>query len=72
MSHRQDPQREMGRLSMKDYEGNEVVVGARIELHSACDLWVRGARFGTITEIANDNGTTADMVDMVREEDEDE
>jgi len=26
-------------------------VGDRVELHPACDLWMRGARFGTITKI---------------------
>lgn len=24
------------------------LVGKRIELHPACDLWMRGARFGTV------------------------
>lgn len=23
-------------------------VGKRVELHPACDLWMRGARFGTV------------------------
>jgi hypothetical protein len=32
----------------KDYEGKPIRVGDRIELHPGCDLWMRGARFGTI------------------------
>lgn len=30
------------------------VVGMRVELSPACDLWMQGARFGTIAKIAND------------------
>lgn len=49
---------------MKDFEGNELQVGQWIELHPACDLWMRGAKFGTITKIANDNGTPVALVRM--------
>ena len=30
------------------YDGNGYDVGDRVELHPACDLWMRGARFGTV------------------------
>lgn len=33
------------------YDGSALTVGARIELHPACNLWMRGARYGTITKI---------------------
>lgn len=26
-------------------------VGQRVELHPACDLWMRGARFGTVVKV---------------------
>lgn len=26
-------------------------VGKRVEIHPACDLWMRGARFGTVTAV---------------------
>jgi hypothetical protein len=25
--------------------------GDRVELHPGCDLWMRGARFGTVTKV---------------------
>lgn len=30
------------------YDGNGYSVGDRVELHPACDLWMRGARFGVV------------------------
>jgi hypothetical protein len=33
------------------YDHSEITVGSRVELHPACDLWMRGARFGTVTGI---------------------
>lgn len=47
-----------------DYEGNTVGIGSRIELHPACDLWMRGARYGTIAKVADDNGTPVAVVRM--------
>lgn len=35
--------------SWTDYEGNSVGVGSRVELHPGMDLWMRGAKYGTIT-----------------------
>lgn len=29
-------------------------IGQRVELHPACDLWMRGARFGTVHSVAKD------------------
>lgn len=29
-------------------------IGRRVELHPGCDLWMMGARFGTITAIKGD------------------
>jgi hypothetical protein len=28
-----------------------IVPGARVELHPAADLWMRGCRFGTVTKV---------------------
>lgn len=36
---------------MTDYQGRLIRIGDRIELHPACDLWMRGARFGTVTNV---------------------
>ena len=33
---------------MTGYDGNGYNVGDRIELHPRCDLWMRGARYGTV------------------------
>ena len=30
------------------YDGSAYGVGDRVELHPGCDLWMRGARFGTV------------------------
>lgn len=29
--------------------------GTRMELHPACDLWMRGAKFGTVTRITENS-----------------
>lgn len=47
-----------------DYEGNTLGIGSRVELHPACDLWMRGARFGNVHSIKEDNGTTVALVRM--------
>ena len=31
------------------YDGNGYSVGDRVELHPACDLWMMGARYGTVS-----------------------
>jgi len=35
---------------MTDYNGNELdkAIGRTVELHPACDLWMRGARYGVL------------------------
>ena len=33
------------------YDGSDLTVGQRFELHPGCPLWARGARFGTIIKI---------------------
>ncbi len=33
------------------YDGSALTIGARVEIHPATDLWMRGARFGTIVGI---------------------
>lgn len=33
---------------MKGYDGKEYSIGDRVELHPGTDLWMRGARFGTV------------------------
>lgn len=30
------------------YDGSAIAIGDRVELHPALDLWVCGARFGTV------------------------
>lgn len=30
------------------------MIGVRVELHPGCDLWMRGARFGTVVGIEGD------------------
>ncbi len=30
------------------------LIGTRVELHPGCDLWMRGARFGTIVGVEGD------------------
>lgn len=30
------------------YDGNGYTIGDRVELHPSTDLWMRGARFGTV------------------------
>lgn len=33
---------------MTGYDGNGYEVGDRVELHPATDLWMRGAKYGTV------------------------
>jgi len=35
------------------YDGNGYGVGDRIEVHPGTDLWMRGARFGTVVGLAS-------------------
>lgn len=37
--------------------GVAIAEGARVELHPGCDLWMRGARFGTVRKIVGDVAT---------------
>jgi len=41
------------------YDGNGYNVNDRVEIHPATDLWMRGARYGTVTRMSL---TTADRV----------
>ena len=34
------------------YDGTAIRVGDRVELHPALDLWMRGARYGTVTNLS--------------------
>ena len=34
-----------------DYTVKDFVKGQRVEMHPATDLWMRGARFGTVTHV---------------------
>lgn len=36
------------RARFDEIEGEPVCVGDRVELHPACDLWMRGARYGEV------------------------
>jgi hypothetical protein len=42
----------MAHESVTGYDGSTFTVGDRIELHPGCDLWVRGARFGTVVGLS--------------------
>lgn len=33
--------------------GKNIVIGSRVELSPACDLWMRGAKYGTVTKVYN-------------------
>jgi len=33
---------------MTGYDGNSYQIGDRVELHPGTDLWIMGARFGTV------------------------
>jgi hypothetical protein len=37
---------------MKDFKGETVGVGDRIELHPAMDLWMRGAKYGSVVDVS--------------------
>lgn len=39
------------------FDGNGIKVGDRVELHPANDLWMRGARFGTVLKVGRVNVT---------------
>ena len=47
--------------SVYGFDGNGISVGDRVELHPATDLWMRGARYGTVTKIGKDGRVSADM-----------
>lgn len=34
------------------YDGNGYAVGDRVEIHPATDLWMRGARYGTVERVS--------------------
>jgi hypothetical protein len=34
------------------YDGNGYTVGDRVELHPGTDLWMRGARYGTVVRLS--------------------
>ena len=44
------------------YDGNGYGIGDRVELHPACDLWMRGARYGVVTRVSL---TPADRVHVL-------
>lgn len=35
-------------VTFKGYDGSEYAVGDRVEIHPGTDLWMRGARYGTV------------------------
>lgn len=35
-------------VQVNGYDGRPIVMGDRVELHPACDMWMRGARFGKV------------------------
>lgn len=36
---------------MNDYQGTEIHTGDRVELSPATDLWMMGARYGTVVKV---------------------
>lgn len=38
--------------NLTGYDGNGYTVGDRVELHPGCDLWMRGARYGTVVGVS--------------------
>ena len=44
------------------YDGSTFEVGDRVEIHPGCDLWMMGARFGTVV------GVVPTSMDRVRVE----
>ena len=36
-------------MDVYGYDGLTIAVGDRVELHPGTDLWMRGARYGTVT-----------------------
>lgn len=44
---------------MTGYDGNGYDIGDRVELHPGTDLWMRGARYGTVVRVS---ATPADRV----------
>jgi hypothetical protein len=42
---------------VKDFRGESVGVGDRIEMHPASDLWMRGARFGSVVDVGRTTAT---------------
>ena len=47
------------RKDLVGYDGNGYGVGDRVEIHPGTDLWMRGARFGTVVRRS---ATPADRV----------
>lgn len=45
---------------MVRYDGQTYKLGDRVELHPGCDLWMQGARYGTVV------GTSLTSEDRVR------
>ena len=37
---------------MIDYTTKDFAKGQRVEMHPATDLWMRGARYGTVTHVS--------------------
>lgn len=48
------------------FDGASFSVGDRVELHPSTDLWMRGARFGTVTRIHHDARKVRVKVDRIR------
>lgn len=45
------------------YDGNGIRKGDRVQLHPATDLWMSGARYGTVTRVAKDGSDMLVRVD---------
>jgi len=49
---------------MMTYEANDFRPGDRVQLHPATDLWMRGARYGTVDRVMR-NGRLVVFVDAL-------
>ena len=49
-------------MAFYGYDGNGYEIGDRVELHPACDLWMRGCRYG---KVVGSSVTVDDRVHVV-------
>jgi hypothetical protein len=50
---------------LRGYDGVILTEGARVELHPGTDLWMQGARYGTIDHVTRFSGKVSIHVDRL-------